>query len=213
MGDIEHGIGFQHRHHFAFGAAFAVIDIARFERRVDDGTALFAFFDAGFEVVRLPEGHPAVARIAFLHDLLPKQKNVHPRVVPPSRSIAWNTDGLSFLPTFCPWADAFLKFADDGRSNALVQTTGEFAVARLATERLIELLSSGSIDLEEVQCSCPDGTHGTKACNHGRKCGILRVDGTDVGKTLISEGLAVPYICGPKRCPKMPNWDKILQKN
>ena len=98
---------------------------------------------------------------------------------------------------------------ESGSSRRFV-SADEFAVAKLATERLIELIESGPIDLEEVRCSCSEGTHGTKSCNHGRKCGILRVDGKDVGETLIAEELAVPYVCSETKCPRMPNWQKIL---
>ncbi len=40
----------------------------------------------------------------------------------------------------------------------------------------------------------------TSRCNYGRSCGTLRADGTDVGETLISESLAVPFICERTSC-------------
>jgi endonuclease YncB( thermonuclease family) len=73
-----------------------------------------------------------------------------------------------------------------------------------AKRRLRELVSSGSRAFQHVACSCKSGTEGTNACNFGRRCGMLRVNGTDVGATLISEGLAVQFVCGVTSCPKLP---------
>ena len=84
----------------------------------------------------------------------------------------------------------------------------EGAAGRRATARLSELLSSArSIEFERVACACPPNTQGTDRCNFGRQCGSLYADGTDVGQTLISEGLAVRYICGSTSCPpRQGNW-------
>lgn len=87
----------------------------------------------------------------------------------------------------------------------------ERAVALIAKERLAELISSGQVDLTEVGCSCPPDKLGTKKCNNGRKCGVLTVDGKDVGASLIAEELAMPYVCSPTKCPKMPNWPHIIE--
>lgn len=74
-----------------------------------------------------------------------------------------------------------------------------------ATSRLKELIrQSGSVELRLVQCACKPGTHGTKKCNFGRSCGILRVDGHDVGDILIAEGLAARFRCGQTSCPPTP---------
>lgn len=86
----------------------------------------------------------------------------------------------------------------------------ERALASLAKERLGELLRSGPLDLTEVACSRPASTIGTKRCNHGRKCGLLTVNGKNVGDTLIAEELAVPFVCGKASCPRMPDWPKII---
>lgn len=77
-----------------------------------------------------------------------------------------------------------------------------------ASRRLTELLSSASeIELRRVRCACKPGTEGTQACNFGRLCGRLYIDGQDVGSKLISEELAVRYICGATSCPPRPgNW-------
>ena len=73
-----------------------------------------------------------------------------------------------------------------------------------AKQRLRELVSKGRPDFQQVACSCPLGTEGTNACNFGRRCGTLRVNGVDVGSTLIGEGLAVRFTCGATNCPKLP---------
>lgn len=73
-----------------------------------------------------------------------------------------------------------------------------------AKRRLGELVSSGSPAFQQVACSCKSGTEGTNACNFGRRCGTLQVNGVDVGATLISEGLAVRFVCGATSCPKLP---------
>ena len=73
-----------------------------------------------------------------------------------------------------------------------------------ATRRLRALVRDGNLDFEFVVCSCPAGTEGTPACNYGRRCGTLKANGRDVGAILIAEGLAVPFQCGPTKCPKTP---------
>ena len=73
-----------------------------------------------------------------------------------------------------------------------------------ATRRLRELVRAGGLEFEYVRCSCPEGTQGTFACNYGRSCGSLRTNGRDVGSILIAEELAVPFVCGPTRCPATP---------
>ncbi|MBI5263855.1 MAG: thermonuclease family protein [Bradyrhizobium sp.] len=88
----------------------------------------------------------------------------------------------------------------------------ERSLAALAKQRFVELLHGGSLDLTEVDCSCPAETLGTKKCNHGRKCGILLLNGKNIGDTLIAEELAVPFHCGKTRCPKMPDWPKIIAR-
>ena len=85
----------------------------------------------------------------------------------------------------------------------------ESKLGNRATDRLKELVATSSMDLEKVRCACKPGTEGTDACNYGRSCGILRADGRDVGQILISEGLAVPFVCGASRCPRTPRpWCK-----
>jgi endonuclease YncB( thermonuclease family) len=73
-----------------------------------------------------------------------------------------------------------------------------------AGQRLRELVRTGRPDFQQIACSCPPGTEGTSACNFGRRCGTLRVNGVDVGATLISEGLAVRFVCGATSCPTLP---------
>jgi len=88
----------------------------------------------------------------------------------------------------------------------------ERAVATIAKERFVELLNSGSLDLTEVRCACVESTIGTKRCNHGRKCGLLTLNGKNIGDTLIREGLAMPFVCSATRCPRMPDWETILRE-
>lgn len=73
-----------------------------------------------------------------------------------------------------------------------------------AKERLEELSATGRTKVIQVPCACKPGTEGTKKCNYGRSCGILTINGRDVGRILISEGLAVSFICGKTSCPKTP---------
>jgi endonuclease YncB( thermonuclease family) len=73
-----------------------------------------------------------------------------------------------------------------------------------AKRRLRELVSSGSPAFQQIACSCKPGSEGTHACNFGRRCGTLQVNGVDVGATLITEGLAVRFVCGATSCPKLP---------
>jgi endonuclease YncB( thermonuclease family) len=73
-----------------------------------------------------------------------------------------------------------------------------------AKRRLRELVSSGRSGFQQIACSCAPGAEGTDACNFGRRCGTLRVNGVDVGATLISEGLAAPFVCGGTSCPTLP---------
>lgn len=80
----------------------------------------------------------------------------------------------------------------------------ERVLGQRAKARLRQLVSKGRLSLERVRCSCMPGTEGTNRCNYGRSCGILRVDGRDVGDILISEGLAVPFVCGATSCPPTP---------
>lgn len=73
-----------------------------------------------------------------------------------------------------------------------------------ATSRLRAIVRAGRLDYAEVPCSCRPGTAGTPRCNFGRKCGVLKAAGEDVGDVLIREGLAVAFVCGPAGCPKLP---------
>jgi endonuclease YncB( thermonuclease family) len=83
----------------------------------------------------------------------------------------------------------------------------ERMLAARAASRLRQIIKTGDdIDLQIVECSCRPGTEGTRACNWGRACGYLTVDGHDVGDILIAENLARPYVCGRYSCPKRKSW-------
>lgn len=73
-----------------------------------------------------------------------------------------------------------------------------------ATARLRDLVRSSKLDFEFVACACPSGTEGTPYCNYRRRCGTLKANGRDVSAILISENLAVPFVCGTTRCPPTP---------
>ena len=82
----------------------------------------------------------------------------------------------------------------------------EARLADKATQRLRELIESGRPSLKLVRCACKPGTEGTRDCNFGRSCGVLTVDGRDVGPILIAEGLAHPFRCGATSCPRRQGW-------
>jgi len=83
--------------------------------------------------------------------------------------------------------------------------SAEAALGNRASARLKELVSSAkTTEVTLVPCACRPGTAGTKKCNYGRSCGTLLVDGRDVGQTLISERLAVSFVCGATGCPPTP---------
>jgi micrococcal nuclease len=66
------------------------------------------------------------------------------------------------------------------------------------------LFVGGNLDFEFVPCACSPGTEETPACNYGRRCGMLKANGRDLGAILIEERLAVPFVCSGTRCPKTP---------
>jgi endonuclease YncB( thermonuclease family) len=83
----------------------------------------------------------------------------------------------------------------------------ERMLAPRAASRLRQIIrNADDIDLKVVECSCPPGAEGTRACNHGRSCGYLTVDGRDVGDVLIAENLAHLYVCGRSSCPTPVPW-------
>jgi endonuclease YncB( thermonuclease family) len=92
-------------------------------------------------------------------------------------------------------------------------STDERALGELSKARLIEILGSRQepIDLTEVPCSCSAKKLKSGTCNHKRKCGILSVNGESVGKALIAEELAMPFVCSATRCPRMPDWPRIIE--
>jgi micrococcal nuclease len=81
----------------------------------------------------------------------------------------------------------------------------EAQLGQRAKQRLQVLVDTGSLELTFITYSCPRGTEATQRCNHGRRSGILRAEGRDVGSVvLMSEGLAVPFQCGKTSCPPTP---------
>jgi endonuclease YncB( thermonuclease family) len=82
----------------------------------------------------------------------------------------------------------------------------ERVLAAEATSRLRHLVANGESALERVACACEPGAEGTQDCNYGRRCGRLKVDGRDVGRILIAEGLAERYECWQTSCPRRKDW-------
>ena len=83
-------------------------------------------------------------------------------------------------------------------------------LGRRATARLKQMVGQAkAIQLEFVPCACRPQDRGTSRCNFGRSCGKLRIDGADVGRTLIAESLAARFVCGASSCPPLPRpWCK-----
>jgi endonuclease YncB( thermonuclease family) len=67
-----------------------------------------------------------------------------------------------------------------------------------AMRRLRAIVESTQMELQSAPCACPPGAD---SCNAGRRCGILRANGWDVGERLIAEGLAVRFSCTAASCP------------
>jgi endonuclease YncB( thermonuclease family) len=82
----------------------------------------------------------------------------------------------------------------------------ERELADRTASRLQSLIASGTAKLTRTACPCGTGTEGSASCNEGRFCASLTVDGSDVGETLIREGLAQPLICGRTSCPPRRPW-------
>jgi hypothetical protein len=82
----------------------------------------------------------------------------------------------------------------------------ERILSQAARQRLNQLLAGGGIDLRRVPCACTSGMEGSGQCNYGRYCATLSARGQDVGTTLISEGLAEPYVCSATSCPRRKDW-------
>jgi endonuclease YncB( thermonuclease family) len=107
-----------------------------------------------------------------------------------------------------PWQGRTVRLVgfDTPETGDRARCQSERANGDSATARLRELIVSGTVKLELVRCACPPGSEGTKACNFGRPCGILTVDGRDAGQILLSEGLARRYRCGQLSCPPRGSW-------
>jgi micrococcal nuclease len=82
----------------------------------------------------------------------------------------------------------------------------ERALGERAAARLGAIVAQGGVNLVVVRCSCAPGTHGTRFCNNGRRCGTLLARGEDVGRILIRERLARPLQCGTYQCEKRKSW-------
>ncbi|MFB9266815.1 thermonuclease family protein [Bradyrhizobium erythrophlei] len=96
---------------------------------------------------------------------------------------------------------------DTPEKGNLARCEGERQLAHSASDRLRQLVAQGRPSLRRVPCSgCQAVEEGTQRCNYGRLCGSLTIGGRDVGQILINEGLAHPYVCGPRGCPPKRSW-------
>ena len=137
------------------------------------------------------------------------------------RSLNGSTDQVAFISNSAPITASISVIDGDtvrsnGRHYRLVgfdaPEVGDHArcerereLAAAATERLRQLIASGAV-LQRVACACRPGTEGTRSCNYGRLCGVLKISNRNVGQILISEGLAHAYICGAEHCPPRQSW-------
>lgn len=87
----------------------------------------------------------------------------------------------------------------------------ERRLGEAAKARLRALVAGGGLDLQRVRCACRPGTEGTRRCNYGRACGVLKARGRDVAEILIGEGLAERYVCAGASCPRRRNWCEASQ--
>lgn len=95
---------------------------------------------------------------------------------------------------------------DTPETGSRAQCALERDLGAMASARLAAIVAGGRLDLELVRCSCRAGTEGTSRCNRGRRCGVLKAHGRDIGAVLIAESLARPFRCGLRSCPKRAGW-------
>jgi endonuclease YncB( thermonuclease family) len=128
------------------------------------------------------------------------QRKITPGEIPPSRILVLDGDTIRIdgrKPDI-----RLVGFNAPETSRA--QCKAERDLGNAATRRLQQLVNGGALDLRSVACNCTPGTEGTERCNYGRRCGVLKVDGRDVGSILIDEKLAVPFHCSGTSCPPTP---------
>jgi endonuclease YncB( thermonuclease family) len=95
---------------------------------------------------------------------------------------------------------------DTPETGERARCDSERKLGTAATNRLRELIATGTAALDAVPCSCRTGTEGTQFCNYGRACGVLTINGRDVATILIAEELAHPLRCGARSCPPRQPW-------
>lgn len=82
----------------------------------------------------------------------------------------------------------------------------EREIGEKASAKMRQILSWGDLELQMVPCACSAGTEGTKACNYGRQCGVLKAWGVSAAEEMVKHGLARAYSCSITRCPPRPSW-------
>src|SRR5262245_52893088 len=76
----------------------------------------------------------------------------------------------------------------DAAETTTAKCPAERELGERAVKRLTEIAGFGGLDLTEVPCACLPGTIGTRLCNQGKLCAVLKAGGGSVGLRLISEG-------------------------
>jgi endonuclease YncB( thermonuclease family) len=98
-----------------------------------------------------------------------------------------------------PSGEVVRLWAIDAPETARAKCEREAAQGRLATERLGQLLQSGSATL--TRCEPAKGTAAPRCRDRfGRTLGALGIAGQDVGEILIREGLATRWPTRPDLC-------------
>src|SRR5262249_17197566 len=132
--------------------------------------------------------------------VLPAKRELEPTVIP-SRTIqvidgdTIRTNGL-----------VYRLVGFDAPETIDAKCRQERALGERVTARLIAIVSRDNVELTEVRCACRPGTQGTQSWNYGRRCGLLKANGEDVGQILIREGLGRSYACGSYGCPRRQPW-------
>lgn len=94
---------------------------------------------------------------------------------------------------------------DAPETGSRARCRSERELGNAAKRRLQQIVDQG-VMLDQVPCACRPGTEGSRECNWGRSCAVMKLRGQDVAGILIGEGLARAYVCSEARCPKRQGW-------
>jgi len=91
----------------------------------------------------------------------------------------------------------------DTPETFFAQCKAERMLGIKAKERLASLLSDQGVDLK---------TDGARD-RYRRTLATMTINGVAISQIMVSEGLAVPYVCPKNRCARRINWcDKLTKK-